>query len=143
MYSDRLPLQSGGLFAFFALPILLLTLGTSASAQTYTTLYTFTGSPDGSVPVLVTPTQGRDGNLYGTTVQGGAYGYGTVFKVSTSGRETVLHNFDNTDGAYPYSSLTLGTDGNFYGTASLGGAYNWGVVFKITPGGVLTVLHDF
>ena len=144
MHSQRLPLSSYSmLLSLAALAVVFPMLGAPASGQTYTTLYTFTGSPDGSIPVWVTPTQGRDGKLYGTTAEGGAYGYGTVFRVSTSGRETVLHSFDNTDGAYPYSSLTLGTDGNFYGTTFLGGTYNFGTVFKITPEGSLTVLHNF
>jgi uncharacterized repeat protein (TIGR03803 family) len=57
---------------------------------------------------------------------------------------TLLHSFNNTDGATPfYSGLVQGTDGNFYGTTKYGGAYTNGTVFKITPSGTLTTLHSF
>jgi uncharacterized repeat protein (TIGR03803 family) len=61
--------------------------------------------------------QGYDGNLYGTTVAGGANGNGTVFKISSAGALTTLHSFTDTDGNAP-SALVLATDGNFYGTTS-------------------------
>jgi uncharacterized repeat protein (TIGR03803 family) len=89
--------------------------------------------------------QGTDGNLYGTTPTGGTQGngLGTVFKIATSGKLTVLYNFDQTHGAFPEAGLTPGADGNFYGTTHEGGAHNGGAVFKITPAGKLSLVHSF
>jgi uncharacterized repeat protein (TIGR03803 family) len=88
----------------------------------------------------------RDGNLYGTTVQGGAncppYGCGTIFKITPSGTLTTLHSFDDTDGTEPHG-LIQATNGNFYGTTAFGGANGEGTVFEITPSGTLTTLHSF
>jgi uncharacterized repeat protein (TIGR03803 family) len=87
---------------------------------------------------------GNDGNFYGTTVGGGALGWGTVFKITPTGVETVLHSFTlGLDGALPYAALALGADGNFYGTTTFGGANNLGAVFKMTPTGSLTPLYGF
>ena len=100
-----------------------------------TVLYSFTGYPeDGAYPHagLVRDTQG---NLYGTTEQGGDSGWGTVFKVDTIGRETVLHTFTGTggDGAYPEAGLVRDAQGNLYGTTESGlGASSLGMVFKLT-----------
>jgi uncharacterized repeat protein (TIGR03803 family) len=74
------------------------------------------------------------GTLYGTTYAGGASGYGTVFKVDKTGKETVLYSFTGgSDGAYPYASLLRHANGNIYGTTSGGGAYGYGTVFELTP----------
>jgi uncharacterized repeat protein (TIGR03803 family) len=75
------------------------------------------------------------GNLYGTTSWGGAYDtYGTVFKLDTTGKETVLHSFTGgEDGAYPNAALVRDAVGNLYGTTYQGGASGYGVVFKLTP----------
>ena len=115
---------------------------------TETMLYSFgaDGSTDGSSPTgnLV---QASDGNFYGTTQYGGAYGGGTVFKVTPSGVETVLYSFVNvsgsTDGFSPSGGITRGSDGNFYGTTSAGGAYGFGTVFRITASAAETVLYSF
>src|ERR1700683_5245953 len=56
---------------------------------------------------------------------------------------TVLHNFDNTDGSYPWGALVQAANGDFYGTAAGGGANGQGVVFKITPGGVFSTVYSF
>jgi len=127
-------------------PIFRITL-----SGTLTTLYTFCASgeqpcADGSQPYagLV---QGSDGNFYGTTYDGGAYDYGTVFKITPSGTLTMLHSFCSqpncNDGANPEAGLVQAIDGNFYGTALFGGTYSDGTVFKITPSGTLTMLHGF
>jgi len=88
--------------------------------------------------------QASDGYLYGTTFQGGAYGYGTIFKVSPRDYGlTIIHNFDGADGTQSYSTLIQATDGNFYGTTYLGGDYDAGTVFKITPTGNFAILHSF
>ena len=76
-----------------------------------------------------------NGNLYGTTVSGGANGMGEIFRVSpTGGNPVTLWSFKNssTDGAYPYGTLVQ-LSGKFYGTASAGGAYGCGSVFVFTP----------
>jgi uncharacterized repeat protein (TIGR03803 family) len=109
---------------------------------TLTTLYSFTGGTDGTGPSAPL-VQGTDGNLYGSAQFGGAHSCGTIFKLSTAGKLTVLHAFSCTDGNRPISAMIQGTDGNFYGTTYLGGANNQGVVFKMTATGTLTVLHSF
>jgi uncharacterized repeat protein (TIGR03803 family) len=102
------------------------------------------------------------GNLYGTTSEGGAYSWGTVFELTPAGggnwTETVLHSFcsptDCTDGAYPYAGLIFDAAGNLYGTTVGGGTYAYcsdgygcGTVFELTPtaGGGWTeqVLYNF
>jgi uncharacterized repeat protein (TIGR03803 family) len=120
-----------------------------ASAQvTFNTLLDFDGT-NGANPVDVTLVQGIDGDLYGTTESGGAYGYGTVFKISPSGTLTTLWNFcadagnNCPDGDDPQAGLTLVPGGDLYGTTFGGGAHNTGTVFKITPSGELTTIYSF
>jgi uncharacterized repeat protein (TIGR03803 family) len=86
---------------------------------------------------------GKDGNLYGTTQHGGSLNQGTVFKMTTAGKVTVIYNFDVTHGGVPWGGLVQGADGNFYGTASGGGSGGGGVVFRVTPAGTIKVLHNF
>jgi uncharacterized repeat protein (TIGR03803 family) len=88
--------------------------------------------------------QGSDGNFYGTTSNGGAYGYGTVFKVTPAGNLTVRHSLNGTtDGSLVTAGLVQATDGNFYGTAIEGGSMGNGTIFRITPNGSFSVLHNF
>jgi uncharacterized repeat protein (TIGR03803 family) len=116
---------------------------------TFTMLYSFSGS-DGQFP-FGTIIQGSDGNFYGTTIQGGANGPGTVFKMDTSGvvpTLTTLHSFAGSDGAQPQGGLVRGSDGNFYGTTTTGGPGHdansgSGTIFMITPLGALTTIHSF
>jgi uncharacterized repeat protein (TIGR03803 family) len=112
----------------------------------YTTVHHFNGLPDGGMP-LATMTQAPDGKLYGTaSTLGNAGSYGTVFTITPKGKFTVVHQFNNTDGAYPFGGLILGTDGNFYGQTDLGGASQYGAygtVYKMTPSGKVTTLHSF
>ncbi|MGC2447905.1 MAG: choice-of-anchor tandem repeat GloVer-containing protein [Candidatus Sulfotelmatobacter sp.] len=124
-----------------------------AWGQDFFTLYNF-NQPAGDPAAAMTPVQGRDGNFYGTTFDGGSRGEGTVFRLTPSGSVTILYNFCSepncADGQGPGQSLRLGVDGNLYGTVQWGGnpACNYesdgcGTVFKITPEGVLTTLHEF
>jgi uncharacterized repeat protein (TIGR03803 family) len=114
---------------------------------TLTTVYSFcsqTNCEDGNLPYAGV-VRGVDGNFYGTTVSGGVFGNGTVFKMTASGTLTTLHSFDyaSGDGAQPFAALIQASDGNFYGTTAGGGPSNAGTIFKITPGGILTILHFF
>jgi uncharacterized repeat protein (TIGR03803 family) len=84
------------------------------------------------------------GKLYGTTPFGGRHRVGTVFSLTFSGRESVIHNFkagDKDDGFYPAAGL-INVGGTLYGTAG-GGAYNAGIVFSITPAARFGLLHSF
>jgi len=103
-------------------------------------LYTFSGTNDGDFP-LAALIQGTDGNLYGTTYEGGSARLGTVFKVTTNGTLTTLHSFNYADGAYPFAGLVQGPDGNLYGTTERGGLGGAGTVFKITTNGALGNPH--
>ena len=117
---------------------------TVAAAQT---LHSFDFT-DGASP-YASLIQAADGNLYGTTSGGGAYGRGTVFKITAGGTVTTLYSFcaqtGCRDGSYPKASLIQATDGNFYGTTTEGGSSNacCGTVFRITPAGAFTTLHSF
>jgi uncharacterized repeat protein (TIGR03803 family) len=84
------------------------------------------------------------GVLYGTTSSGGSHGAGTVFSITTSGQETVLHSFGGPgDGAEPTARL-LDVNGTLYGTTSTGGYNYGGTVFSISlDGSTEKVLHSF
>jgi uncharacterized repeat protein (TIGR03803 family) len=110
-----------------------------------TVLHSFTGfsKGDGNLPTAGLLLDGK-GNLYGTTIAGGAYNYGTVFKVDATGHETVLYSFTGgTDGDQPWSGLIRDAKGNLYGTTQTGGVYNYGTAFKLDKTGNETVLHSF
>ncbi len=134
--------------------VLVLATGAAMRAQTqtvtYIVLHNFTLS-DGGNP-LGAVIMDKAGNLYGTTALGGASGAccGTVFKLDTSGNETVLHSFTGSpgDGANPFAGLVMDAAGNLYGTTVNGGASSacsggCGTVFKLDTSGNLTVLHSF
>jgi uncharacterized repeat protein (TIGR03803 family) len=105
-------------------------------------LYSFGPGTDGEYPgsALI---KDASGNLYGTTGYGGASGNGTAYKLSQSGKETILHNFTGTDGQYPFAPLLPDSAGNFYGTTSMGGKYGNGTVYELTKKGKVIVLHHF
>lgn len=122
--------------------LVVLATAINSPAQ-FTTLVSFTGS-NGDGPFQENLVQGKDGNLYGTTIYGGTTGDGIIFKITPAGKLTTVYDFANTpDGANPYAGLVLATDGNFYGTTYEGGASGLGTVFKLTAGGTLTILHSF
>ncbi|HZW96999.1 MAG TPA: choice-of-anchor tandem repeat GloVer-containing protein [Candidatus Eremiobacteraceae bacterium] len=116
------------------------------TAGKLTTLYSFCskGEPctDGAQPdaglMLAT-----NGSFYGTTMNGGADGDGTVFEITSAGKLTTLHSFDSTAGAEPEVGLIQATNGNLYGTASSGGTGDVGTIFEITPAGTFTSLLSF
>ena len=108
-------------------------------------VYRFQGGTDGMEPVA--SLLGVGGTLYGTTQQGGisgcGAGCGTVFSVSTTGEEKVLHRFAaGTDGASPFSGL-ISANGALYGTTSEYGLYNCGTLFTATQSGAERVLYSF
>jgi len=108
-----------------------------------TILHSFSMGSDGGNPDsgLIMDAQG---DLYGTTIFGGAQGNGTVFKVDPSGSETVLYSFTGgIDGSMPYAGLIMDSQGGLYGTTFYGGAQGNGTVFKVDPSGGETVLYSF
>src|ERR1022692_4477120 len=116
---------------------------------TLTTLYSFcsqTNCTDGSNS-FAGLVQAANGDLYGTTGDGGANGYGAVFKITPSGTLTTLYNFCSqtncTDGAGPQAGLVQAAHGNLYGTTSSYPFNTGGTIFKITPSGTLTTLYSF
>ena len=109
-----------------------------------TTLYSFcsqTNCTDGSYPYggLV---QDAKGNFEGTTQQGGADNFGTVFKITPTGTLTTLHSFNGADGGFPLAGGIIATDGNGYGTTTIGGANGYGTIFQITKT-TFTTLYSF
>jgi uncharacterized repeat protein (TIGR03803 family) len=115
-----------------------------------TTLYSFCSQAkcaDGYLPYagLI---EGIDGNFYGTTSRGGAHKWGTIFRLTPSGKLTTLYNFCSkahcADGRYPIGTLTQATNGDLYGvTQAGGGPEDGGTVFRITPAAVFATLVRF
>lgn len=120
----------------------------TSSGWQESTIFTFPGGASGS-DAQATPVFGPDGSLYGTTGLGGAYGYGTVYKLSPSSsgwQETVLYSFTGgNDGSYPtYGSVVFDKAGNLYSSNVASGATNavgcqnseptgCGVIFELSP----------
>lgn len=141
--------------------ILIFSTGTSAwsqqeeasTAPVYSVLYRFQGGTSGAFPFGPYSNSGpgtlavdSEGNLYGTTYEGGGgscvpVGCGVVFKVDPAGQETVLYVFNVSDGAV--SGVVLDGAGDRYGAGPVGGAYNWGVIYKLDHAGNYTIIHSF
>ena len=136
----------------FGITVLPLMVAHPAAAQNFSVLHSFSGTngADGSAPFagLIADSSG---NFYGTTFDGGTFGFGTVYELTAGGGEKILYNFTGgTDGANPYGSLILDSAGNLYGLTIYGGGPNncnsnvgCGVVFKVSPTGTETVLYAF
>jgi uncharacterized repeat protein (TIGR03803 family) len=137
--------------------------GTTSERGAYSSGTVFSVTPSGTENVIYAFHGGKqdgrypyaslvnlNGTLYGTTVHGGAHSLGTVFSVTPSGTEQVLHSFQGKagdDGAFPYAGLTV-VNGTLYGTTSQGGVgcgsvSGCGTVFSITPSGTETVIYSF
>ena len=109
-----------------------------------TVLHSFAGQPDGATP-LAGLVLDAAGNMYGTTSLGGMTNLGTVFKLDSTGTETVLYSFtgEPDDGAQPAGDLVLDATGNLLGTTSLGGIAGAGTVFKLDSAGKESALYSF
>lgn len=107
-------------------------------------LYAFNSNAGDANNIITAVTQGNDGSFYGTGADGGLFGHGAVYKVTSTGVEAWLYSFTGgDDGAAPEARLFAGTDGNFYGTTTSGGKFGEGTIFKITPAGAETVVYSF
>jgi uncharacterized repeat protein (TIGR03803 family) len=159
---------SGGNFVDGANPFAGLVAGTSSmlygtaydgGASGYGIVYSFdldgkeetvlhnfnNGKSDGAFPSggLIVDAKG---NLYGTTAEGGRFGLGTIFKMSTSGKQTILHSFAGgaSDGQYPlYTSLVIDAAGDLYGLTEEGGTAGVGVLYELSHNGTFKLLHSF
>lgn len=129
--------------------ILPLIAAQSAQSPTFSLFHKFSGGGAGNYPaggvIRDTP-----GNFYGVTQMGGSFNYGTVFMLSPTGKETVLHSFTGQDGLWPSADLIRDDEGNLYGVTSDGGTaeggkcqFGCGVVFKVDTTGKETILHAF
>lgn len=140
------------------LPLLVVVATTLTQAQTYkySTLYSFTNNGTDptfpQAPVILD----NAGNIYGTSSTGGNFNFGTVFKLSKTGKLTVLYSFQGTpDGQTPTAAVVRDAAGNLYGTTSGGGTppneksncvtnySGCGTVFQVSPSGDETVLYSF
>ena len=147
-------------FALFTVSVVLtamtmLSVGASAAIRGKI-LYSFSGQNDGGDPAAQLLID-RTGNVYGTTVVGGTFGFGTVFELKRmSGgtfQEIVLHNFESSpDGKNPYGGLAADSAGNLYGVTAAGGdgtvcsGDGCGTVFKLARSGnswTYSVIYSF
>jgi uncharacterized repeat protein (TIGR03803 family) len=116
-----------------------------SDSGTFTVLHSFAGgtsdgcAPNGSV------VQDKAGNFYGTTSFCGSKNYGTIWKVSKTGKETVLHNFagGTSDGCNPAAVVTRDSNGNLYGVTYGCGANGGGALYELSAKGTFTLLHSF
>jgi uncharacterized repeat protein (TIGR03803 family) len=115
---------------------------------TLTTLYNFCSlseCADGEGPQAKL-VEAADGNLYGTTSEGGPGYHGTIFKMTPGGTLTTLYTFCAQDGCpdgqYPFG-LIQASNGDFFGTTTQGGVNNAGTIFELSQSGVFTTLYEF
>src|SRR5882724_262297 len=131
-----------------ALLMFWLTGAGASGGVLFTNLYSFDGGMDGAFP-FATLMQASDGNLYGTTENGGALssisGYGTIFQMTLDGGFNSLYYFQNNgDGDHPFlSGLVEDSDGLFYGTTEIGGDYGNGEIFAFFSDGFLFPIYSF
>jgi uncharacterized repeat protein (TIGR03803 family) len=100
-------------------------------AGQFTNIYSFSGGYDGAQPMAAL-FQASDGNLYGTTAKGGAYGLGTIFRMLPDGTIMTLAHFNGFNGANPRTPLADGPNGILYGTTQYGGANGQGTIFRVS-----------
>lgn len=113
------------------------------TAQGETVLHSFTG-PDGSYPSKIIPA--GNGNFYGVTGAGGAYGAGTIYEITPTGSVTTMFSFNGANGSSP-GGLEKDNEGNVFGVTENGGAYGYGTIFELSPDGnggwQQTLLYSF
>jgi uncharacterized repeat protein (TIGR03803 family) len=123
---------------FCELFLALTFFGTSWATSTFSVLYTFPGGTDGATPQSALVEDSLN-NLYGTTSNGGVYGFGTIYEISSTGDETILHSFQGgADGSYPAGGMIFDKNGNLYGATTYGGGAGCvpngcGTVFELSP----------
>jgi len=129
---------------WLCVPYALAVMGVAqAQSATEQVIHSFGNFPYGANP-YGTLIRDADGNLYGTTYEGGAADLGVVFKLDASGHYHLLYSFrGGTDGAKPYAGVIRDAAGNLYGTTNRGGTADAGVVYKLDPSGHETVLYSF
>ena len=110
---------------------------------TIVSLATLTNSPGAGAYPYSALAQGRDGNFYGSTIEGGLDSFGTLFKVTPNGVLSTVVSFTEVNGAIPYGGLVLAKNGAFYGVCESGGTYSDGTTFEYVAGGALTTLTSF
>lgn len=128
--------------------VLLALLGPAPAngAVRFSSLFSFDGT-NGAVPEA-TLIQGKDGNLYGTTIGGGTNGVpfgsdGTVFRISTNGEFKTLAFLDRAFASGPQAGLIESSDGGLYGTCGLGGPRDWGAAFRVGLDGAFSIAAPF
>lgn len=112
-----------------------------SATGTESVLHSFGNGTDGLIPSggLI---QDSKGNSYGVTVSGGTHGWGTLFKITSAGKETILYNF-TLAAASPEGTLLLDQHGNLYGTTVSGGKYSFGTVYEYSAAGRFHVIYNF
>jgi uncharacterized repeat protein (TIGR03803 family) len=149
--SDHGPLVEDTDHNFYGVADLEGTTGSGAIYQltpagTYTVIYSFPRAPGNfSYYPMTALTVGPGGDLYGSTEGGGpsGFGFGVLFKVTTAGTYTQLHELTAADGGSIGAGLCLASDGNFYGNTMGQTGHSNGSFFSITPSGTFTILHIF
>jgi uncharacterized repeat protein (TIGR03803 family) len=128
----------------FAAAMALAIQPLSALAQSYKVLYSFTKDSAAGEHPSSSLVRDPEGNLYGIAL-GGTFGSGIVFKLSNTGQESVLYNFNGSDGdGYVPDSMSFrDAAGDLFGTTFQGGAYSYGTVFKLDARGRETVVYSF
>ena len=124
---------------------------TAAPGVTLTPLYSFGTSGTDALYPTSGLAQGPSGVFYGTSFEGGATNLGTIYQITSSGKETVLHEFNGKDGSDPQRGLVLGPGGNFFGTTMHGGLTyigtgtdtSAGTVYRITASGMFDSIYSF
>jgi uncharacterized repeat protein (TIGR03803 family) len=113
-----------------------------------TVLHSFGGKSGDGGGSFASLARDAAGNLFGVADYGGTYSLGSVFEVTSSGEESVLHSFGGAgDGTNPLASMVLDAQGNLYGTTAAGGSaaceFGCGTIFKLNPAGKEEVLYRF
>ncbi|RYZ63225.1 MAG: hypothetical protein EOP08_11275, partial [Proteobacteria bacterium] len=110
----------------------------------FANIYSFNNESQGGFLPYAGLVQHPNGDLYGTTLRGGASDAGTLFRISLAGNLTVLRSFSGADGRNPEGKLVVGADGALYGTTLIGGAADRGTIYRVTPdGATFSTIYSF